>query len=187
MEVTDEVEKAINAKVPEDQLRKVALQEGMVTLRDAGLEKIRLGVTSIEEVLRRTAVTKEAMPAYLVNPDVEHYQDKDVIIRQGNQDIDFFMLVQGSLVVIKDGKKIAEINEPGDYFGEMSALSGEPRSASIMSRGRSVIKRFPGDKLLDLIEKYPDVAKHLFEMLANRLDRAGEIIVNLINDRMNRN
>ncbi len=37
MDVTDEVKEAINASVPETQLRKVAIQEGMVTLRDAGL------------------------------------------------------------------------------------------------------------------------------------------------------
>ncbi|MBU4101692.1 MAG: type IV-A pilus assembly ATPase PilB, partial [Proteobacteria bacterium] len=43
MEVTDEVAKAINANVPEDQLRKTAIQEGMATLRDAGLTKIREG------------------------------------------------------------------------------------------------------------------------------------------------
>jgi type IV pilus assembly protein PilB len=63
MEVTEEVAKAINASVPEDQLRKTAIHEGMVTLRDAGLEKIRQGLTSVEEVLQKTAVTKEAMPA----------------------------------------------------------------------------------------------------------------------------
>ncbi len=37
MEVTDEVGKAITAEVAEDQLRKVAVNEGMLTLRDAGL------------------------------------------------------------------------------------------------------------------------------------------------------
>ncbi|MBU4209738.1 MAG: type IV-A pilus assembly ATPase PilB, partial [Proteobacteria bacterium] len=99
MEVTDEVAKAINANVPEDQLRKTAIQEGMATLRDAGLTKIREGITSVEEILKRTTITKEALPAYLVNPDVERYEDKDVIIREGNKDIDFFKLIQGALFV----------------------------------------------------------------------------------------
>ncbi len=184
MEVTDDVGKAINASVPEDQLRKTAIQAGMKTLRDAALEKARRGVISIEEVLKRTVVTKEALPAYLVTPDVERYEDKDVIIREGNNDIDFFRLVQGALVVIKEGKKIAEITEPGDYFGEMSVITGEPRSATILSKGRSVIKRFPGDKLPELMEKYPDVARHLFGVLATRLHRANEITVNLINERL---
>ncbi len=183
MEVTDEVAKAINANVPEDQLRKTAIQEGMVTLRDSGLTKIREGVTSVEEILKRTTITKEALPAYLVNPDVEKYEDKDVIIREGNKDIDFFKLIHGALIVVKGGKKIAEIVQPGEYFGEMSAITGEHRSASIISKGRSVIKRFPGDKIYEIIEKYPDVAKHLFAVIAARLNQADKIMVRLINER----
>ena len=185
MEVTEEVAKAINANVPEEQLRRTAIHEGMVTLRDAGLKKIRQGLTSVEEVLRKTAITKEAMPAYLINPDIEKYEDGDAIIREGNKDIDFFKLVQGALHVVKHGKKIAEITEPGDYFGEMSSLSGKhSRSATIISKGRSVIKRFPGDKLLEIIEKYPDVAKHLFEIIVSRLDHADKVIVKLVSERL---
>ncbi len=180
MEVTDDVGKAISAEVPEDQLRKVAVQEGMVTLRDAGLEKIRTGETSLDEVLKKTTITKEALPAYLINPDVERYEDKDVIIRENNTDIDFFKLVQGGLYVVKGGKKIAEIVQPGDYFGEMSAITGEPRSASIISKGRSMVKRFPGDKLAEVIEKYPDVARHLFGVLAARLDSTDKRFVNML-------
>ncbi|MCK5311476.1 MAG: type IV-A pilus assembly ATPase PilB, partial [Desulfobacteraceae bacterium] len=117
MEVTDEVSKAINASVPEDQLRKVAVKDGMNTLREAALEKARQGITSFEEVLKRTVASKDALPGYLINPDMEQYEDKDVIIREGNKDIDFFKLDQGALNVVKEGKKIAEIVEPGVYFG----------------------------------------------------------------------
>ena len=183
MEVTDDIGKAISAEIPEDQLRKVAIQEGMVTLRDAGLEKVRTGEISLEEVLKKTSITKEALPAYLINPDLEQYEDKDIIVREGNTDIDFFKLVQGGLYVIKNGEKIAEIVQPGDYFGEMSAITGEPRSASIMSRGRSSVKRFPGDKLNEVIEKYPDVAKHLFRVLAERLDNTNKRLVNILKAR----
>jgi type IV pilus assembly protein PilB len=181
MEVTDEVAKAINAEVPEDQLRKIAIQEGMTTLREAGLQKIREGVTSIEEVLRRTVVTEESLPAYLVHPDIEEYQDGDHIIRQGNADKDFFKLVNGAVMVVKDGKKIAEITQPDEYFGEMSAISGDPRSASIISKGRCKVKRFPGDKLLEVIQKHPEVAKHLFRSMVGRLGQANGIMVKLAN------
>jgi len=186
MEVAEDVAKAINANVPEEQLRKTAIHEGMATLREAGLAKIRQGVTTIEEVIQRTVITKEAMPAYLVNPDVERYEDGDVIIREGNKDIDFFKLVQGALIVAKQGKKIAQITQPGDYFGEMAAISGEPRSASIVSKGRSVIKRFPGDKLLEIIQRYPNVAQHLFKILVSRLDQANNVTLKLVNDLMQR-
>jgi type IV pilus assembly protein PilB len=179
MEVTDEVSKAINAQVPEDQLRKVAIQEGMNTLRISGINKIIEGVTSVKEVLRRTVVTEESLPAYLVNPDIENYEDGDYIIRQGNTDIDFFKLIQGAVLVVRDGKKIAEISQPEEYFGEMSAISGGARTASIVSKGRAVVKRFPGDKLMEIIEKYPDVSRHLFKTLVSRLGQANEIMVKL--------
>ncbi|MBW1800090.1 MAG: type IV-A pilus assembly ATPase PilB [Deltaproteobacteria bacterium] len=182
MEVTDDVAKAINANVAEDQLRKTAIHEGMATLREAGLQKVRQGITSVEEVLKRTVITKEAMPAYLVNPDVENYEDGDFIIREGNKDIDFFMLVQGALVVAKQGQKIAEIVQPGEYFGEMAAISKETRSASIISKGRSVVKRFPGDKMHEIIEKYPEVANHLFGTLVNRIYHANRINIKLVNE-----
>lgn len=179
MEVTDEVGKAISAEVPEDQLRKVAIQEGMIPLRDAALQKVKEGITSIEEALRRTVAHKDTLPAYMVNPDEEHYEDGDVIIREGNKDIDFFKLIRGALTVIKGGKKIAELTEPGEFFGEMASITGEQRTATIISQGRSTLKRFPGDKIEEIIEKYPDVSKFLFKTMTKRLQKTNQITVKL--------
>jgi type IV pilus assembly protein PilB len=179
MEMTDEVAKAVSAEVPEDQLRKIAIQEGMTPLREAALQKVRDGITSVEEALRRTVAHRESLPAYLVNPDVENYEDGDQIIREGNTDIDFFKLIRGALSVVKGGKKIAELTEPGEYFGEMAAISGEQRTATIVSQGRSTIKRFPGDKIDEIIEKYPDVSIHLFKTMTTRLQKSNQIIVKL--------
>jgi type IV pilus assembly protein PilB len=179
LEMTDEVCKAVSAEVPEDQLRKVAIQEGMTPLREAALEKVRQGITSVEEALRRTVAHKESLPAYLVNPDVENYEDGDIIIREGNTDMDFFKLIRGALSVIKGGKKIAELTEPGEYFGEMAAITREQRTATIVSMGRSTIKRFPGDKIDEIIEKYPDVSSHLFKTMTTRLLKSNQIIVKL--------
>ncbi|PIP37521.1 MAG: type IV-A pilus assembly ATPase PilB [Desulfobacterales bacterium CG23_combo_of_CG06-09_8_20_14_all_52_9] len=183
MEVTDDVEKAINANLPEDQLRKISIREGMLTLRDVGLNKIREGVTSVEEVARNTAITKESLPDYLVNPNIEEYQDREVIIREGNTDKDFFMLVKGALYVVKGGKIISQIVQPGEYFGEMSAVTGDPRSATIISNKRSTVKRYPGDKIPDIIENHPNVAKHLFEVMANRLNHADRQIYRLLTEK----
>ncbi len=179
MEVTDEVATAISAEVPEETLRKVAIQAGMVPLRDAALQKVRVGITSVEEVLRRTVAHEESLPVYLVNPDQENYEDGDTIIREGNRDIDFFKLIRGALTVVKGGKKIAELTEPGEYFGEMAAISGELRSASIISQGRSSVKRYPGDKLHEIIRKYPEISELLFKTMVSRLQKTDQIVVKL--------
>ncbi len=181
MEVTERVGRVISAAVSEDQLRKTALQDGMVTLREAGMEKIRQGVTSIEEVLKITAVTKAAIPAYLADPETEHYENNAVIFREGNKGTDFFKLVRGELVVMRGRKILYEITVPGEYFGEVAGISNEPRSATIISRGKSIVERYPGEKIPEIIEKYPDIIKKLLEVSVGRQNQAEKIIVNLMN------
>jgi type IV pilus assembly protein PilB len=181
MEVTENVANIISANVTEDQLRKTALLEGMTTLREAGLEKIRQGMTSIEEVLRRTNLTKGAIPPYIASPEVEEYDSKAVIFREGNRGSDFFKLVKGELIVVREGKKIAEIVQPGDFFGEIAAITGKERSETVISKGKSVVERYPGDKLGEIVDKYPKITSKILEQMAGRIDASTKIIVNLMN------
>ncbi|PWT91191.1 MAG: type IV-A pilus assembly ATPase PilB [Blastocatellia bacterium] len=54
MEVTDEIRELILIGASALELRKKAIDDGMITLRNSGLQKIRNGVTTIEEVVRET-------------------------------------------------------------------------------------------------------------------------------------
>jgi type IV pilus assembly protein PilB len=54
MEVTDEIRELILIGASSLELRKKAIDDGMITLRESGLHKVRNGVTTIEEVLRET-------------------------------------------------------------------------------------------------------------------------------------
>jgi len=54
MEITDEIRELILIGASALELRKKAIDDGMITLRESGLYKIRAGVTTIEEVVRET-------------------------------------------------------------------------------------------------------------------------------------
>lgn len=54
MEITDEMRELILIGASALELRKKAVDDGMITLRESGLQKIRNGVTTIEEVVRET-------------------------------------------------------------------------------------------------------------------------------------
>jgi len=54
MEITDELRELILVGASGLELRRKAIEEGMLTLRQSGLEKIRQGLTSIEEIVRET-------------------------------------------------------------------------------------------------------------------------------------
>jgi type IV pilus assembly protein PilB len=54
MEVSDAIRERIMVGATAIEIQRQALAEGMVTLRASGLEKVRQGTTSLEEVLRET-------------------------------------------------------------------------------------------------------------------------------------
>jgi type IV pilus assembly protein PilB len=54
LEITDEIRELILIGASALELRKKAVDDGMITLRESGLHKIRSGVTTIEEVVRET-------------------------------------------------------------------------------------------------------------------------------------
>ena len=52
MVMSERIKEMVVDLAPEAEIAKVAREEGMLTLREAGLAKVRAGVTSIEEVAR---------------------------------------------------------------------------------------------------------------------------------------
>jgi type IV pilus assembly protein PilB len=54
LELTDEIKEMILAKKPTSEIKKVAMEQGMIPIRRNGLERVRTGVTSLEELNRVT-------------------------------------------------------------------------------------------------------------------------------------
>jgi type IV pilus assembly protein PilB len=54
LEMTDDLRELILIGASALELRKKAIDTGMITLRQSGLEKIRTGMTTLEEVVRET-------------------------------------------------------------------------------------------------------------------------------------
>ena len=56
MDITDDMRELILSGATATELRRKAIEEGMITLRQSGLQKIREGSTTIEEVVRETVL-----------------------------------------------------------------------------------------------------------------------------------
>ena len=54
MEITEEIRELVLVGASALELRRKAVEEGMITLRNSGLRKVREGVTTIEEIVRET-------------------------------------------------------------------------------------------------------------------------------------
>jgi type II secretory ATPase GspE/PulE/Tfp pilus assembly ATPase PilB-like protein len=54
MEMSESLRELVIANEPVGELRRQAMLEGMLTLRQSGLQKVREGFTTIDEVVRET-------------------------------------------------------------------------------------------------------------------------------------
>lgn len=103
--------------------------------------------------------------------------DEEIIV-QDRHDASFYLLLSGSLeVVLKKSNEhisLAKIR-PNDFVGEMSFLTGEPRSTSVYAREESLVLKV--DKLImnslkiEIREKIKD---QIIDKLVTRLKEANE-------------
>ena len=56
MKLSDNIRSLILSGADTNRIRTMAVEEGMMTLRDSGLEKLRSGITTVDEVLRETTL-----------------------------------------------------------------------------------------------------------------------------------
>ena len=83
----------------------------------------------------------------------------------------------GSLIVERDGVKIATIDEPGALIGEMSVLLGVDHSATVRAEMHSTVRVI--DDAIPFLERNPLMALHVATLACERLDRTSALVVQL--------
>ncbi len=94
-----------------------------------------------------------------------------------------FMLADGEVKVSLWSDSGREIIlgtlEAGNFFGEMSLVDGEPRSANVTCTTDALILRLGRKDFIQLLRKYPSIAINVMTEMCVRLRRADESIGNL--------
>jgi CRP-like cAMP-binding protein len=94
---------------------------------------------------------------------------KGVIFFTENQNTDRMYLVEAGEVALTRGKKAIDVVKAGEIFGEMAAISQLPRSATATARTACRVVSLDGSQLLRAIQKNPEFALMLMNILINRL------------------
>lgn len=114
------------------------------------------------------------------HPDLQQYvrtcPTGTVLMNEGEQAASLHILISGRLDILKGGKKIHEINEPGAFFGELAFLLGTVRSASVISAAAET--RFlclPNQEAERIWREFPEFAWQLARTIAHRLHETTSI------------
>jgi CRP/FNR family transcriptional regulator, cyclic AMP receptor protein len=107
-----------------------------------------------------------------------------VIVSQEDRGDSLFVLVSGKVKVVLYGDSGREIilsifKTPGDFFGEMSLLDNEPRSATVIADSRSRLLVLSRSHFQAHIESHPRTALRVLQEVSRRLRRADAVIGNL--------
>lgn len=106
---------------------------------------------------------------------IQRESDKnEVIIKQNESGDSMFIVVEGLLQVfvdVKDGEHVPVGHiSPGEYFGEMSLLTGESRSATVTAETEVILYEVKQEHLKELIKERPSIIEELSKTIAHRRD-----------------
>ena len=114
---------------------------------------------------------------------LRNYNKGQVILLEESKGETFFVIKTGEVKVTKlsdDGREvILAILGESDFFGEMSLLDGEGRSANIVANEDSAVLTLSRNDFLSCLESYPKIAISLLEELAVRLRKSDKHIESL--------
>jgi CRP-like cAMP-binding protein len=106
-----------------------------------------------------------------------------VIVSQEDRGDALFVVSDGKVKVVLYGKSgrevILSVFKPGDFFGEMSLLDNQPRSANVIAVEPSTLLVLERRAFSDYLAQHPQVALNVLAELSRRLRRADAIIGNL--------
>ena len=88
------------------------------------------------EFLRPIDLFKTLTPRQLTDVAEEmtkrHYAAGEIIMREGEPGEEFMLISEGEVEVIRAEHEVARLG-PGDFFGEVALISGEPRNATVVA------------------------------------------------------
>ena len=107
---------------------------------------------------------------------VRNFGAEEVVCEEGSPSDTMFFIDSGSVSVAKQGVTLARL-EPGDYFGEMSLITGDPRNASVTTLQPSVLLEVSAPAFHVIIERSPLAMRNLLRTFDTRLRRHNDKVV----------
>ena len=88
--------------------------------------------------------------------------------KEGDTSDRMYLLVEGEASLIR-GKKVIDVIRPGEIFGEMAAITHQPRSATAMARNACRVLSLDGRQFQLAVQRTPEFVLMLMSIMINRL------------------
>ncbi|MCQ2102154.1 MAG: Crp/Fnr family transcriptional regulator [Fibrobacter sp.] len=115
---------------------------------------------------------------------VQNFNRDETVVLEGDDSMQaLYLIASGSVQVYMTGvdgrETILSFLERGDFFGEMSLIDGEPRSASVRTVTDAQMMIIHRESFLTLIRQSPEISMALLSEMSKRLRKANKQIGSL--------
>ncbi|WP_340109875.1 Crp/Fnr family transcriptional regulator [Pikeienuella sp. HZG-20] len=106
------------------------------------------------------------------------FEAHELIVDYGDESNDVIFIISGEVRVLMSsayGRHVILTHlDKGEFFGEMSAIDGRSRSASVIALYNSEVCVMPGDVFMEIVTGTPVIARRTLEMLTKRVRTINE-------------
>lgn len=110
----------------------------------------------------------------------QSFQDGEVIYRIGDRATALYGVLEGAVKMLGEDSNgkfcLFGVTPPGRWFGDSSALDGEPRGQTVVAAGDTKVVKLLRSDLLALLDQQPELYRHFVSVFCLRLRQAGKVI-----------
>ncbi len=150
-------------------------------------EEVEVFVETADEICERinnvpifAPLSNEETQRIAQTCSVRVFAPEEPIIQKGQHDKSMFIVHRGvvHIQIVEDGivKTVSTLHE-GDFFGEMSLFTGEPRTADVIADSETQVLEIQPHIMKPILDENPEVARVISEIIDDRkklLDKENE-------------
>jgi CRP-like cAMP-binding protein len=96
------------------------------------------------------------------------FEAGQAVVREGELGETLFVVLEGEAKIVRGTKRVGTVL-PGDFFGELSAIDAQPRSASVVAVTPLRVLRLFRRHLMALLKEEPQVTLKLLDGIVRRV------------------
>lgn len=153
------------------ELSRTAALKLIATSPDAARAVTRISIERQLLQMFGSGLTKQDVAPLVESAEVIEARAGQVIIEEGVDDKDVFIIRRGSMIVEKEigGRQVFLSYLPaGSYVGEMAAIDGSKRTATVKAAIKAEVIRLPGEGFAALLDEHPTLRERALKEMAKR-------------------
>ncbi|MDZ7816810.1 MAG: cyclic nucleotide-binding domain-containing protein [Planctomycetota bacterium] len=130
-----------------------------------------------------SGMSGEMVNAFAENSQIVTFDSGEVLMQKGEAGKHLYIVLRGTAEVrgSRDGEEHSlAVLKRADSIGEMSVLTGEPVSATVVARNKCTVARISRSSFMELLREFPTLTLCFSRILARRIRFTNERIYSMI-------